>query len=63
METLTPENIQLMLIRALQLKEGNMPCFATIPISECPEKKCCWRQDCFDVELDNRLKKRKGWST
>jgi hypothetical protein len=60
MENETPINMQTELIRAFQIKEGNSPCFATIPTSECNEEKCYWKHDCFDVELDNLLKKAFG---
>lgn len=33
------------LIRAIQKKEGFLPCFATKG-PECPQQDCLWRQDC-----------------
>jgi hypothetical protein len=33
------------LIRSIQIKEGNFPCFKTDP-SFCDEYDCCWRTDC-----------------
>ena len=34
------------LIRAIQNKEGNVPCFQTGLVS-CDQFQCCWRSDCF----------------
>lgn len=34
------------LIRAIQAKEGNAPCFQT-NIRSCDQKNCCWRADCL----------------
>ena len=33
------------LIRAIQQKEGNVPCFRTDPPS-CTQGDCCWRNEC-----------------
>jgi hypothetical protein len=33
------------LIREIQAKEGNRPCYRT-GVVECPEMACCWREDC-----------------
>lgn len=33
------------LIRAIQIKEGNNPCFMT-GIVDCPHTGCCWWGDC-----------------
>ncbi|MBN2297971.1 MAG: SAP domain-containing protein [Deltaproteobacteria bacterium] len=33
------------LIRDIQAKEGNIPCYKTR--SECPEMDCLWRDDCL----------------
>ncbi len=33
------------LIRAIQIKEGNTPCFQSGVIA-CPQTKCCWWGDC-----------------
>jgi hypothetical protein len=47
------------LIRAIQTKEGNRPCFSTgiavgakitsesTDIINCAEVNCCWREDCL----------------
>ncbi|HOX38718.1 MAG TPA: SAP domain-containing protein [Candidatus Brocadiia bacterium] len=34
------------LIRDIQKAEGNPQCFDT-GRAECPEKECCWREDCI----------------
>jgi hypothetical protein len=33
------------LIRAIQLQEGNLPCFATNR-EACDQSECCWKDDC-----------------
>jgi len=33
------------LIRAIQEREGNVPCFKT-ELSACDQQDCCWRSDC-----------------
>ncbi len=33
------------LIRAIQSKENNSPCFQT-PLESCDQNDCCWRSDC-----------------
>ncbi len=33
------------LIRAIQVKEGNAPCYQT-GIAACPQAGCCWWGDC-----------------
>jgi len=34
------------LIRAIQSKEGNAPCFQT-GLDSCDQYQCCWRRDCL----------------
>jgi hypothetical protein len=34
------------LIRAIQEKEGNIPCFKT-DVVECDQLVCCWRSACI----------------
>ncbi len=34
------------LIRAIQSKEGNYPCFATAQ-NFCNQSACCWKTDCL----------------
>ncbi len=43
------------LIRAIQTKEGNFPCFETAK-EYCTEKACCWRDACLPSK-----KTLKGW--
>jgi len=33
------------LVRSIQEKEGNLPCFKTAQAS-CDQQDCCWRSDC-----------------
>ena len=33
------------LIRAIQIEEGNTPCFNT-EVNDCDQTDCCWRGDC-----------------
>ena len=34
------------LIRAIQAREGNFPCFGTAE-TDCDQVNCCWREDCL----------------
>jgi len=34
------------LIRAIQTKEGNIPCFCTRHMLVCGQPACLWRDDC-----------------
>jgi hypothetical protein len=34
------------LIKSIQIKEGNTPCFKTAG-SYCDQADCCWRSDCL----------------
>jgi hypothetical protein len=34
------------LIRAIQSKEGNIPCFGIGKSTECGQLECLWREDC-----------------
>lgn len=34
------------LVRAIQLTEGNEPCFGSGRASECDQAECLWRVDC-----------------
>ena len=36
------------LIREIQEKEGNIPCFRTDRVNHCNEINCLWRDDCID---------------
>jgi len=35
------------LIRAIQTKEGNPPCFGADWRFDCRREDCCWREDCL----------------
>ncbi len=35
------------MIRAIQDKEKNIPCFGTERVDFCAEGDCCWRPDCI----------------
>jgi hypothetical protein len=35
------------LIREIQTKEGNIPCFGTERVQHCGEENCLWREDCL----------------
>jgi predicted transcriptional regulator len=37
---------KVVLIRTIQSKEGNVPCFKT-GLDSCDQYKCCWRSECF----------------
>jgi hypothetical protein len=34
------------LIRTIQVKEGNVPCFGVGKAAECGQAVCLWREDC-----------------
>jgi hypothetical protein len=34
------------LIKTIQSKEGNVPCFKTAG-SYCDQEDCCWQRDCY----------------
>lgn len=34
------------LIRAIQVAEGNQPCFESNKAAECDQHNCLWREDC-----------------
>lgn len=38
------------LIHAIQLKEGNTPCFQS-GITSCPQTGCCWWSDCQKIKV------------
>lgn len=38
------------LIRAIQSREGNFPCFATATAAYCDQANCLWRADCLPVK-------------
>jgi len=41
------------LIRAIQLTEGNQPCFNTLQVEECGQDNCLWREDCLTTATQN----------
>jgi hypothetical protein len=38
---------KVMLVRRIQAREGNFPCFATAVDRVCDQSACLWREDCF----------------
>lgn len=34
------------IVRAIQVDEGNIPCFDTGKAAECGQLNCLWREDC-----------------
>ncbi len=38
---------KLALVRAIQMGEGNFPCFGTALDAVCDQMACLWRDDCF----------------
>jgi hypothetical protein len=36
-----------LLIRTIQLNEGNFDCYATAYNEECDQHQCSWRKDCL----------------
>jgi hypothetical protein len=41
------------LIRAIQSKEGNNPCFMT-GLDLCDQYNCCWRSECFPEKITEK---------
>lgn len=39
---------QAEIIRQIQIKDGQTPCYATPTSDWCNNKECGWRHDCFD---------------
>ncbi len=35
------------MIRAIQMAEGNRPCFGNLWRFDCLQFDCCWREDCL----------------
>lgn len=46
------------IIKAIQIKEGNNPCF--LSKNECDQNGCLWRKDCID-NFGRKLKRFKFW--
>ncbi|KAA3630324.1 MAG: SAP domain-containing protein [Proteobacteria bacterium] len=40
---------KLALVRAIQVSEGNFPCFGTASAGRCDQSQCLWREDCFKL--------------
>lgn len=36
------------LIRTIQTKEGNIPCYQTSAFDLCAQTGCCWRNECMN---------------
>ncbi len=43
---------KLGLVRAIQTREGNFPCFATAYDAVCDQSLCLWRDDCFKASRE-----------
>ena len=44
---ITPGRLnKIELVRKIQLKEGNIDCYASADASECLREDCAWREDC-----------------
>ena len=41
---------KVVLIRTIQSKEGNVPCFKT-GLESCNQYNCCWRSECFPEKI------------
>lgn len=42
----TTKVTKVKLVRAIQVEEGNDPCFCTGRANECGQPRCLWREDC-----------------
>lgn len=40
---------KLVLVRLIQLAEGNFDCFGTAEDGDCDQVDCLWREDCFET--------------
>ena len=38
---------KVMLIKSIQLEEGNFDCFGSASLGICDQLDCSWRDDCF----------------
>jgi hypothetical protein len=46
-------SVQALLIRQIQVKAGQAPCYGTATADHCARANCCWRSDCYcDDESD-----------
>lgn len=60
-DTVNPDEVksfsmQAEIIRQIQIKDGQTPCYATPTSDRCDNKECGWRHDCFDEAREHRLK-------
>jgi hypothetical protein len=39
------------LIKAIQIAEGNIDCYATASSGECDQLNCLWREDCLPASV------------
>jgi hypothetical protein len=45
-----PDNLfKTELIKTIQTKEGNFPCYGTALDGNCDQLGCCWRDECFEA--------------
>jgi hypothetical protein len=35
------------IIRSIQVREGNSPCYQSRDTTSCDQRDCCWRDDCL----------------
>jgi hypothetical protein len=42
--------------RAIQRAEGNFDCFGTAVDGYCDQDRCKWREDCFAVSAQGRMR-------
>jgi hypothetical protein len=46
-------SLQVMLIRQIQIAEGNTPCYATKCKHNRTPEECCWSYDCFPEQTNS----------
>jgi len=42
------------LVKTIQAKEGNFPCYGTAYDGVCDQTGCSWREQCFEASLNER---------
>lgn len=40
-------SVQALLVRQIQVENGQAPCYATAARDSCLKPGCCWRSDCY----------------
>lgn len=40
-------SVQALLVRQIQVENGQAPCYATVARDSCLKTDCCWRSDCY----------------